>query len=478
MNWLDTVVQMGASQALGWTVLYSLWQGVLLPAMLGVVLASTRSPRIRYATACFALVALGACFGLTLLYLMPPEHSRPQVHSALLLPRFKGVPGFHGGNYNLESLVPWLAPAWLVGVWVFYIRYAVAWFSTNRLRHRAACHAPACWQTTLARLANEAKVSRPVVLLESLFADSPMVLGHLRPVILTPLGFITSMPPDQVEAVLFHELAHIARCDYLTNMCQRLLAGLLFYHPAVWWIARVIRQEREHCCDDLVVAWRGDAHAYAVALTELETYRHRNWPAQEAALAARGGNLMKRITRLLYPKGPSSVWAPLLAIAMLAASAGLVVAAYRAAPQATTTNNEGVWRKWINQDVAYIISDKEKAAFEHLTTDAERRYFVEQFWERRNPTPGAVDNPFKTEHYRRLAFANQHSASTIPGYQTDRGHIYIVYGPPDEIEADPQIGNRSAIEVWRYRPNSANEDGSFTFVARDGTNDYRLAPTQ
>ena len=482
MNWLDTVVQMSASQAVGWAILHSLWQGVVLAAMLSVVLATTRSSRVRYAAACFALIVLAAWFGLTLLRLLPPEHARLHARSALLGASVKLPLEFHGGIYSLEALIPWLAPAWVLGVWTFYIRYAVAWLSTNRLRHRAACHAPTCWQITLARLANEAKISRSIVLLESLFADSPMILGHWRPVILTPLGFITGLPPDQVEAVLLHELAHIARCDYLANMCQRLLEGLLFYNPAAWWIARVIRQEREHCCDDFVVAWRGDAHAYAVALTELEKYRHQNWPAHETTLAAKGGNLMKRITRLLYPKGPSGIWAPIvaiaLAIAMLAASAGLVMAAYHAAPQAATANNEGVWQKWLNEDVAYIISDQEKAAFERLTADAERRHFVEQFWDRRNPDLGAAANPFKTEHYRRLAFANQQFASAVPGYQTDRGHIYIVYGPPDEIEVHPPGSKSPATQVWRYRRKSANEGGVFTFVDRNGKNDYVLAPTQ
>jgi len=452
---------------------------MVLAATLGVVLATTRSSPVRYAAACCALIALAAWFGLTLLGLLPPGHAGLQAHPALLAAGVKPRPGYHGGNYSLEALIPWLAPAWVLGVWIFYIRYAVAWLSTNRLRHRAACHAPACWQTTLARLANEAKISRPVVLLESLFVDSPITLGHLRPVILTPLGFVTGLPPDQVEALLLHELAHIARWDYLANICQRLLEGLLFYNPAAWWMARVIRQEREHCCDDLAVAWRGDAHAYAIALTELETYRQQqNRPAHETALAAQGGNLMKRITRLLYPKGPSGIWAPILAIVMLAASAGLVMAAYHAAPQAATANNEGVWQKWLNEDVAYIISDQEKAAFERLTADAERQHFVEQFWDRRNPDPGAAANPFKTEHYRRLAFANQHFATAVPGYQTDRGHIYIVYGPPDEIEVHPPGSNSPATQVWRYRPKSANEGGVFTFVDRNGKNDYVLAPTQ
>lgn len=187
--------------------------------------------------------------------------------------------------------------------------------------------------------------------------------------------------------------------------------------------------------------------------------------------------MLKRVKRLLHPRGPSGIWAPILATAMLIASAGIVVAGYQAAPQSATTNHEGVWQSWLNQDVAYIITDKERAAFEPLTTDAERQHFVEQFWERRNPIPGAAENAFKIEHYRRLAFANQHFASAIPGYETDRGHIYIVYGPPDEIDAHPRNGSVAAMETWLYHAHSGDEGGVFTFVDRDGANDYRLAPT-
>lgn len=478
MNWLETLVQMPVSEALGWTVLHSLWQGSALAAVLAVVLATTRSPRIRYVAASVALLALAGCFAVTLLNLLPPPGSGPHGRLAPLTMPLTANRFSHSGAYSLNSLIPWLAPAWLIGACLSYLRYAAAWLSTSRLRTRAACQAPARWQARLSDLAREVKISRPVVLLESLFAGTPMVLGHFRPVILTPLGFLTALPPDQVEAVLLHELAHIARCDYLANVFQRLLEGLFFYHPAAWWVARILRQEREHCCDDLVVCWRGDPYTYAATLAQLETYRQQNWPARDTAVAAKGGNLMKRITRLLYPKAPGSVWAPIVATVVLLTSGGALIAGYHAAPQSAVANTQAYWQNWLNQDVAYIIDDQEKAAFERLTTDAERQHFVEQFWERRNPTPGASENAFKVEHYRRLAYANQHFASAIPGYQTDRGHIYIVYGPPDEIDAHPHTGNKPGVQTWTYHSGSAGEGGVFTFVDRDGTNDYRFAPTR
>ena len=125
---------------------------------------------------------------------------------------------------------------------------------------------------------------------------------------------------------------------------------------------------------------------------------------------------------------------------------------------------ETPYKKWLSEDVVYIITDEEKAAFKRLATDEEREQFIEQFWLRRDPTPDTEENEFKEEHYRRIAYANDHYASGIPGWKTDRGRIYIVYGPPDEIESHPSGGTYERpmeegggetstypFEQWRYR---------------------------
>src|SRR6201986_2793956 len=101
---------------------------------------------------------------------------------------------------------------------------------------------------------------------------------------------------------------------------------------------------------------------------------------------------------------------------------------------------ETPWKKWLNEDVAYIITDEERKAFKQFSTDEEGEQFVEQFWLRRDPPPDTVENEFKEEHYRRIADANEHFAAGIPGWRTDRGRIYIMYGPPDEIDAHPSGG--------------------------------------
>ncbi len=125
---------------------------------------------------------------------------------------------------------------------------------------------------------------------------------------------------------------------------------------------------------------------------------------------------------------------------------------------------ESPYKKWLQEEVPYVITDEERGAFKKLSTDEEREQFIEQFWERRNPNPGSPENEFKEEYYRRIAYANEHYASGIPGWKADRGRIYIMYGPADEIESHPSGGtylrppeegggetSTFPFETWRYR---------------------------
>ena len=232
-----------------------------------------------------------------------------------------------------------------------------------------------------------------------------------------------------------------------------------------------------------MLARRGNAQVYAAALMEVAKNRFgTRSPRSVAAVAANGGNLMKRIRRLLYPAGPTGLWAPAVATLVLILSGGGLYAAWRAAPapQQTVSTAQTRWGNWLNEDVVYIISDEEKAAFERLTTDKEREQFIEQFWQRRDPTPGTPENEFKDEHYRRIAFANRHyrTASGTPGWQTDRGHIYIVYGPPDEIDSHPKgAGSSYGVENWLYKKiQGIDGEQTFAFFDRTGGGDFRLGP--
>jgi GWxTD domain-containing protein len=134
------------------------------------------------------------------------------------------------------------------------------------------------------------------------------------------------------------------------------------------------------------------------------------------------------------------------------------------AQKAVRQELKGAYKTWLNQDVAYIISDEERKAFKNLSNDEERDAFIEQFWLRRNPNPDSPENEFREEHYRRIAYANEHFAAGKPGWKTDRGHIYISFGKPDSIDAHPSGGSYQRpmdegggetstfpFEIWHYR---------------------------
>ena len=497
MMLLDLLIRTRISEALGWALIHSLWEGGIIAAAFGALLASVRSSRIRYTAGCVALLAMLASFAITLIHFLPERGSGAETLMKISLATWNQRPVVSGSGSRFPgfgALIPWLAPIWIVGVCVFYLRWAAGWLSLYRMRRRRICNAPDTWQHTVARLAAEMKVSRPVELLESLLADTPVVLGHFRPVVMVPLGFLAGVPPEYVEVILLHELAHVRRSDYLMNVGQRLIEGLLFYHPAVWWISHVIRTERESCCDDMVVRLRGDPHGYAVALTTLEQNRlEQQWSAREPSVAATGGNLMNRIKRLLVPQSPNGIWAPALAAMFLLASTTMVLAAWRATPysrpasEQTNKKVDDPWQKWLSEEVPYIISDQERTAFKKLETDEERQHFVDQFWERRNPTPGSADNPFKREYYRRIAYANEHYAANVPGWKTDRGRVYILYGPPDEIDSHPSGGEyeRPAsegggtvmtypFEDWRYAHFQALGSLTIEFVDLSSSGEFRV----
>jgi GWxTD domain-containing protein len=486
MTTIAHLVETPLAKALGWTLFHSLWEGALAALVLLAALLVMRSPRARYACACAAMVGVLAAFAITFCVLAPREKGSASAVAHTIpraaLDNSQASPGVRA-PFRVVDLPPWLAPFWMLGVLLLQLRSAAGWMAAGRLRRRGVCSAPDPWPQRLDQLRARLRLSKPVALLETCLADVPVVIGYVRPVILAPVGLLAGMPASQVEAILMHELAHIRRHDYLANLLETVVESFLFYHPAIWWMSGVIRAEREKCCDDLVVAASGDAHDYAAALAALEQTR---WPANETVLAATGGSLMKRIHRLLYqPK--ASALAPVFSAGILMIAAVGAMAAWQAQSPATPAEPQAKvdrYASWLNEDVVYIIDGRERTAFLSLKTDPEREHFIKQFWDRRNPTPGGPDNAFRNEHYRRIGFAVMHYGwQAVPGWKTDRGRIYITFGPPDEIEfhTDGQPGGlnleatNAPTEEWLYH--SIKDVGSnviMEFVDTARTGEFRM----
>jgi beta-lactamase regulating signal transducer with metallopeptidase domain/HEAT repeat protein len=324
--------------ALGWSLVHFVWQGAAIAIVLALALAAARRApsSFRYALASGALVFMIVAPAVTVLRLrqtVPPPASvatLPAVASpknaavaAILdaasereLAGKKGASqlGARRGAPLLVALRAWLEPrlGWLVGVWavgvlILAVRLLGGFLRVRQLETQGTRVVVGVWRETLERLKRRLDVRRHVELVQSALVAVPIVIGWVRPVILLPGSVFTGLTPLQLESILVHELAHIRRHDYLVNLVQALIETVLFYHPAVWWVSRKVREAREHCCDDLAVAACGDARGYAAALVDME--RLRGVPLAYG-LSAAGGTLVTRVRRLLAPPLPPRDIAP------------------------------------------------------------------------------------------------------------------------------------------------------------------------
>src|SRR6266702_861708 len=289
------------TQALGWALVDSLWQDALAAAGLAALLAlvPVRAARIRYA---FATLTLALMLALPLATAVRLSGTSPQISDVVTAtsPVTPTAPVADRIRAALEPALPWAVLVWFGGVVALSLRLASGWLVTRQLGSVGTSSVPESCREAVARRAARLRISRPVRILESAVVQVPAVIGWLRPVILLPASALTGLTPLQLDALLAHELAHVRRYDYLVNLIQSVIETLLFYHPAVWWASQQVREEREHCCDDLAVVVCGDAHLYATALLGMERLRVAT-PGFALAAAGRGGSLMGRIRRLVAP---------------------------------------------------------------------------------------------------------------------------------------------------------------------------------
>ena len=290
--------------ALSAALLDFVWQGLLAAFLLWTALfiLRNRSARARYAASCVALAAMAILPVITacLVYTAPAASHASPAWAAATSQTHVAMPDMAVASFNWASwLTRWALPLWSLGVLLFSLRLVWATRQISALR-RQAQPAEAAVLAIVGNLQERMKLRRPARVLVSAVADCPSVVGWIRPVLLLPTATVLGLTPQQLEAVLAHELAHILRYDYLVNMLQTVVETLLFYHPAVWWASARIRQERELCCDDLAVECCGNALCYARALTRLERLRATT---PRLALGSAGGSLLYRIQRLAGDKG-------------------------------------------------------------------------------------------------------------------------------------------------------------------------------
>lgn len=327
-----------AIELLGWALIHSLWWGAMICAGAALLLRLARraAPAWRYAGACIALLALVG--GPVVMLVGSFETGVPALRIITVLdtPDTAAVGNMDGSAVvdTLPDSAPaeapatawlhWLSAVWALGTGLFALRLGVGWCGAQRLRRLGTRPLTALEPLRLDQLAARLGVRRAVQFFETSVAAVPSVVGWFRPVILIPAELIRELTPPQLEAIILHELAHIRRHDYLVNLLQRIVEVVLFYHPAAWWLSRVIEAERERCCDDLVIAARAKPGVYAGALLSIAALAgggEGRW-----APAATGGDLGDRVRRIFDRAGrPASTQRRTLATLMTIASGALVV---------------------------------------------------------------------------------------------------------------------------------------------------------
>jgi beta-lactamase regulating signal transducer with metallopeptidase domain len=326
-----------AWQRVAWTLVHFVWQGAIIGAALWLLLFFLNGAHSRYATALVAFMTLIACPIVTLWTLQETiviESAAPvaievSLADLLLLAEPVETPLF-------ATAQPYLVLAWLTGVTLLSARLVAGYVGVRRLR---ASGVP-LHHTLLPefhKLALRMRVSRNVKAVSSHLVCEALVVGLWRPLILIPAAWITEMPAQTLEAVLAHELAHVRRHDLWVNLLQRVVETLLFYHPAVWYVSRVLRVEREKCCDELAVAATGERLVYVEAL---QLVAHRRLAASPAVWAtAMGGarkmNLLERVRNVLglRPETSASRFWP-VGVAALVLPVGLWCATIAMTPTA------------------------------------------------------------------------------------------------------------------------------------------------
>src|SRR5690606_14843898 len=305
MNTLFSILAHPLAETIGWTLVHSLWQGlvVVLLAKFALHYIPANRPNARYADALSGLALIVAGGIVTASLLLPEQHDGSAVPSYFAFTAGAPTPEapapaafIQEAARLIESGMPLILTLWMAGVLLLSLRLALGWTYITRLRMTASPVADA-WRSLLEDLKKQLGLTAEITLAESNRLTTPAVIGIFKPVILVPVGMLTGLSQQQVEAVLLHELSHIRRHDFLINTLQSLVEILYFFNPFVWMLSSAARNEREYCCDDQVVD-RYHPRVYAEALAYLETVRV-NKPALAVSLTGETNNLLYRIQRFM-----------------------------------------------------------------------------------------------------------------------------------------------------------------------------------
>jgi beta-lactamase regulating signal transducer with metallopeptidase domain len=285
-------------QAFSWTLIHSLWQGLLLSVITGVVLMLTkRSPSaIRYNLILLQLLLFITGCAFTFAWEWQQNQLQPVDFLHLQADNIKQY------TQTVISYFSANAPMVLLLWFVLFIARAVKMMGglvyLRRARYKNIYSPEDCWKSKIVLLCEQLQIKKAVTLFESGYVKMPLVIGHFKPVILIPAGLLAGLPASQIEAVLLHELAHIRRHDYFVNLLQNITEAIFFFNPGLLWISSLLRDEREHCCDDIALAQTKNKREFIEALISFK--EHSNNYA--VAFPGKKNHLLQRVSRIIHNK--------------------------------------------------------------------------------------------------------------------------------------------------------------------------------
>ncbi len=302
---LDNSIMHKAVQALSWTLIHSLWQGLLFTLIAGMVMIFTKKTSSSHRYRIIALLFF-SFIGITLVTFLLEWSRVPQTTT-----RSATVDSFPMASvfaYQMQRFSEYFSAnaSLVVMIWfVVFIAKCVQMVGglvySSRIINHKIYQPETFWQKRLALFCKQLEIRRFVLLLESEMVKIPIVLGHLKPIILIPLGLLSDLPSGQVEAVLIHELAHIRRHDYFINLLQNIAETIFFFNPGLLWISGLLREERENCCDDIAVEQTKNKKQFISALISFKEYAVYA-PVGAMAFPGRKNHLLQRVSRIIHDK--------------------------------------------------------------------------------------------------------------------------------------------------------------------------------
>ena len=514
-----TLLPQYLTETLGWTLIHWLWQGLAVAVILVVVLKAFAkiSSSKRYLVGCAGLAAMMVMPMLTFKVLssrwvrpikvaavevkqagadrlgnieMPVVENAASINEEAVVEPVIKISFAERVSSAIETNAGFIVYGWLIGVFGFCLWHLGGWRQLQKLRRTMVKPVGEKLVSKMNKLADAIGVKRVVSLMESALVAGPVVVGWLKPVILLPGSALTGLNPEQLEAILAHELAHIRRCDYLVNIIQTAVEIVGFYNPAIWWVSAKIRAERENCCDDIAVALTGDRVNYVRALTAMEEVRG----GYKLAVAGSGGSLFDRAKRLLTKdkdiSGEKSLLTAAVAVlllAMVAIPAGFAMSSKADGKKDAISKSENSdYKVTLDNGVTVELM----GVCEHPSADKQwwnpdGNLLEQRPWEKIN---GSVSDGWGVKSYE-FAFKLIYPADNVPGWyvifedrssiasgsfessQTGQTNWFAVALPSDKKDIDIMV----ALATGEWKTRFSHKVTAGTGVFAEGSNKEGVA---